>query len=91
MADTNNNTGTNNQIRPDLLYTIIYPPSYKKELRYAGYTRSFSASNEKGPFDILPMHENFVSVISGAISLVDDKGIRKEFLVENAVIEASEN
>lgn len=79
------------QIRTDLLYTIIYPPNYKKELRFAGYARSFSGVNEKGPFDILPQHENFVSVISGPITILDDKGVRRQFIVENAVVEASGN
>lgn len=82
MADT---------IRPDLLYTVIYSPNYKKELRFAGYTRSFSSVNEKGPFDILPQHENFLSAISGWILLEDDKGVKRQFTVENAVVEASDN
>lgn len=77
--------------RPDLLYTVIYSPNYKKELRFAGYTRSFSSVNEKGPFDILPSHENFVSAISGQILLEDDKGVKRQFMVENAVVEASDN
>jgi len=79
------------QIRPDLLYTIIYPPNYKKELRYAGYAKSFSSVNVKGPFDILPAHENFVSVITGPINILDDKGAKRQFTVENAVVEASGN
>lgn len=82
MADT---------IRPDLLYIVIYSPNYKKGLRFAGYTRSFSSVNEKGPFDILPAHENFVSVITGQILLEDDKGVKRQFMVENAVVEASDN
>lgn len=77
--------------RPDLLYTVIYSPNYKKELRFAGYTRSFSSVNEKGPFDILPQHENFLSAISGWILLEDDKGVKRQFTVENAVVEASGN
>ena len=78
-------------IKQDMLYTVIYPPSYQKELRFAGYAKSFSSVNEKGPFDILPAHENFVSVISGPITIEDEGGVKKQFTVENAVVEASGN
>lgn len=78
-------------IKQDLLYAVIYPPSYQKELRFSGYAKSFSSVNEKGPFDILPTHENFVSVITGPVVIEDEHGVKKQFAVENAVLEASGN
>ncbi len=78
-------------IKPNLLYLSIFSPSYQKELMFAGYAKSFSSVNEKGTFDILPAHENFVSVISGPIVIEDEGGVKKQFTVENAVVEASGN
>ncbi len=41
---------------------IIFPPNYKKNYAFRGIIKSFSSQNSDGPFDILPEHENFVTV-----------------------------
>ena len=77
--------------RPNLFFTSVFAPNYKNSLSYSGYVRSLSSVNEKGPFDILPMHENFMTVVLGNVVLVDEDGRRLEFNVGQAVIEASGN
>ncbi len=77
--------------RTNLFYTAIFPPNYKTDLNFSGYVRSLSSANAKGPFDILPMHENFVTIALGNVVLVDEDGRKLEFAVGKAVIEASNN
>ena len=81
----------NQNIRRDAFYCVIYPPSYKKQLEFAGWVRSLSSFNSEGRFDILPLHENFVSTLSGKMTIVDSSGQSREFLIDKALIEASNN
>jgi len=77
--------------KPNVLYTAIFAPSYKKQLVFSGYARSFSSSDEKGRYDILPGHENFVTVARGSAVIFDESGKRLEFTLGSAVVEVSEN
>lgn len=77
--------------RPNLIYLAIFPPNYKTNLNFAGYVKSVSSTNEKGPFDILPMHENFVTVAKGNLVAVDENSKQLNFALENAVLEVSNN
>jgi len=78
-------------IKPNTLYLSIYSPNYKSELAFAGYIKSLSSVNEKGPFDILPLHENLATVATGTIVIVDEGDKRVEFNVQKAVIDVSNN
>ncbi len=77
--------------RQNLIYLAIFPPNYKSYLNYLGYVRSVSSVNERGPFDILPMHENFVTVATGNITAVDENGRPLEFNVQKGVVDVSNN
>jgi len=72
-------------------YTAVLPPSYKRHLAYSGYVKSLSSTNSEGNFDILPMHENFASIVHGPIVIVDEAGNKREIAVEKALVEASNN
>lgn len=72
-------------------YTNLTPPSYKKHLAYGGYVKSLSSKNSEGNFDILPMHENFLTIVNGPIVIVDENNKKFELNIENAIIEASNN
>lgn len=85
MADASTN------IRRDAFYAVIIAPNYKKQLDFGGYVRSISAVNSEGNFDVLPLHENFVTLLSGKLSIVDEKGKSLEFQVDRALLEASNN
>ncbi len=78
-------------LKPNALYLSIYSPNYKKELEFSGYIKSLSSVNEKGPFDILPTHENLATVALGTIVIVDEADKRVEFNVQKAVVDVSEN
>ena len=75
----------------DAFYTVISAPSYKKQLDFQGYIRSISAHNSEGVFDVLSLHENFVTILSGKLVIVDEGGKGFELQVDWALLEASNN
>jgi F0F1-type ATP synthase epsilon subunit len=60
-------------------------------LLFQGMARAISSFNEKGPFDVLPMHVNFISIIKKKliISLPDRQ--KKEFKINEAVMKVEKN
>ncbi len=52
---------------------------------------ALSSFNEKGPFDILPLHENFISIITDKIILHKKDGTSKEIAIERGVLKIIEN
>ncbi len=79
------------QTKTGAIYTEIFSPTYKKQLSFAGYVRSFSAMNDVGPYDILPGHENLVTTAVGGVTIIDEGGKRFDFSLGRAVVEISEN
>ena len=53
--------------------------------------KAVSSFNERGPFDILPLHENFISVVKDKIILHKKDGSAKEMVIERGVLKISEN
>lgn len=47
---------------------------------FTGEVYSVSSKNEKGPFDVLPQHAQFVTLLTGNIVL--DKGLPTEKTIE---------
>ena len=58
---------------------------------YEGIARSVSSKNSVGPFDILPRHENFISLVKEKITIFDLAGKKYEFPIENGLLEVSED
>jgi F0F1-type ATP synthase epsilon subunit len=52
---------------------------------------AISSFNENGPFDILPMHENFISVIKDKLVLHKKDGSSKEVALERGVLKIFKN
>lgn len=53
--------------------------------------KALSSFNEKGPFDILPLHENFISIIKDKVILHRKDGTSKEIAIERGVLKIIEN
>ena len=53
--------------------------------------KAVSSFNERGPFDILPLHENFISVVKDKIILHKKDGSAKEMVIERGVLKISQN
>jgi F0F1-type ATP synthase epsilon subunit len=58
---------------------------------WEGTAVSVSSANDRGPFDILPMHANFVTLIKKSPIRVNTGTEVKEFSFPNAVIWAHSN
>ncbi len=63
----------------------------REGLIFDGRAYAISSTNDVGPFDILPLHANFVSVIQSflIITLVD--GSKKHIQVDKGIIRVREN
>ncbi len=53
---------------------------------YEGEVERISSYNEMGPFDIYPMHANFISILRQELSLYSNKQKVKELKFEQAVL-----
>lgn len=60
-------------------------------LVFAGDVYAVSSENEIGPFDILPYHENFISLIARYLIIHLDGGLKKEIEVAKGVLKVKEN
>lgn len=76
------------QLAEEFAVAIVSPD----ERIWEGGAVSLSSKNSTGPFDILPGHANFVTIIKNEPIIVRtlDEG-RKEFTYKNAVIAINNN
>ena len=59
---------------------------------FEGVAQSLSLINDAGPFDILPMHENFISLISKNIRVTKIGGENIEFPIQSrGILRAGSN
>lgn len=69
--------------------TVSVASSSKKF--YEGEAKSVSSNNTVGPFDILPRHENFISLIRDRLSIVDTSGKKFQLKITSGLLEVSGN
>ena len=62
-----------------------------EKLLWKGEADSVSSTNSQGPFDILPMHSNFISVIESKPIIIRVGKEKKEYSFPFSVIYAHEN
>jgi F0F1-type ATP synthase epsilon subunit len=77
----------NTQAQKNTLSLIIRDP---EKLIFKGDVKTISSFNEKGPFDVLPQHENFISIIKDNIVVGLENG-KKEFNFKEGIMRVSEN
>jgi len=58
---------------------------------FDGQVKEISCHNEKGQFDVLFGHANFMSMIDKKITVIQADGVKKEYPVEQALIEVHNN
>jgi F0F1-type ATP synthase epsilon subunit len=63
----------------------------KERTLYSGKAGSLTSLNDRGEFDILPMHANFISLIKSYILL--NKGTKDEqkFIISKGVLKVKED
>ena len=72
----------------DILNVIV---ASSKQNFYEGEAKSVSSVNSVGPFDILPRHENFISLIFKKISIVDSSSQKHELVIDKGLLEVSQD
>ncbi len=58
---------------------------------FDGEVKSITSYNDKGVFDILPLHSNFISLINQKVVIETPDGLKQEIFVDNAILRAVEN
>ncbi len=75
-------------MKNDALKVKIISPT---EILWEGAAEAVSSENTEGPFDILPEHANFITLIKNKPIIVHRADGRREFKYERAVIQVHEN
>jgi F-type H+-transporting ATPase subunit epsilon len=71
----------------ELRVSIINPEA----VVFEGKVKSLTSQNQKGVFDILPYHSNFVTLIKDKVSLIDKNNVPYEFKVQAGIMKVYDN
>jgi len=63
----------------------------KEGITFQDKVKAVTSYNEKGPFDVLPEHENFISLINQHLIIHTMDGKQNEIKVDTAVIKVYKN
>ncbi len=72
--------------------TIFYNSTFpclirdRQRILYQGQALSLTAINEEGPFDVLPQHSHFISIIQNKLDLVQPDGKTLTVPVTKAIL-----
>ena len=58
---------------------------------YNGKAAAVSSINKKGPFDILPRHTHFISLVQNGVIIYKADGTTQEIKFSNAVLKAKDD
>jgi len=87
MHDGSNATKT--QAAEDgLLHVIVRAP---EKVVFEGPVESMTSKNKRGKFDLLPYHENFISLIEDKLTIREKGKPPQEISVGNAILKISKN
>ncbi len=75
-------------LREKSLHLIVRTP---EKTVYEGEAKAVSSVNEKGPFDVLSAHQNFITLIKENLSIIDASGEKQDFPVQGGVMRVHEN
>ncbi len=62
-----------------------------EKIIYDGEAAAVSSVNEGGPFDVLPAHQNFITLIKEKLSIIDLQKQTHEVSVQSGVMKVREN
>jgi len=58
----------------------------REKVLYSGNAYALSSVNDRGIFDILPSHENFISLIKEKVIIHKTQKDEKEIQIENGIV-----
>lgn len=71
---------------------LIHVTVHKKDgIIFQGNATSVSSTNEKGVFDILPMHTNFVAIINTTLTIRVKDTVPTTFSIPRGIIHVKSN
>lgn len=70
---------------------ILLKIQTKNGVSFNNKVKAITSFNDKGIFDVLPEHENFISVIKDRIIIHQLDGKDKEMKITNAVLKVNSN
>ncbi len=73
--------------KKEMQVLIIHP----ERIVFNGTAKAITSVNDKGVFDILPLHGNFVSIIKDRIIVYDSNGERRQLPIEKAILKVQKN
>jgi F-type H+-transporting ATPase subunit epsilon len=89
MADAlDENVADNEQMEPGILSVQILSP---RGVVWQGKAQAISSENSQGPFDLLPEHAHFISMINNKPIVVVTNNGEEKFTFETAVIRLIDN
>ncbi len=53
---------------------------------FEGEATALSSFNEKGPFDVLPFHTHFISIVKNQITVYEPTGKKQQFPIDGGVL-----
>ena len=65
--------------------------SSPEKLLYEGEAKAVSSVNERGPFDVLSAHQNFITLIREKLVIYDKSGEKQDIPVQRGVMRVHEN
>lgn len=71
------------------LYLTVHIKSLE-ETHFEGKALAISCTDEKGPFDVLPNHQNFIAIIQYNIT-VHMENEKKNFIIDSGILKVYEN
>ena len=74
--------------RKDPLEVLVIHP---ERVIFEGKAKAVSSTNERGKFDVLSLHTNFVSIIKEKVVIEQLDGKKKEIPIEEAIMKVHEN
>ena len=63
----------------------------REKVIFEGNVKAISSFNQVGPFDVLPAHANFISLIEKALILHNTDGTKREIKLDIALMRVVEN
>lgn len=85
-----NDTNKQNTTPPDL-NTLTVEIRNPDVILFSGTATAVSSKNSVGPLDILPQHENFISLLTDTIVVHQEKHQKQEIPNQSAIVKAKSN
>ncbi len=58
---------------------------------FEGEAQAVSSFNDKGPFDVLPMHTNFISLVKNMVIIHQKNNISRQIKIDGGILRVFHN